>query len=323
MKKIISVLLISLIAISIVAGCTEIGIKKYKEYKYYKDNSVPVTATISKIEERTDSDDDTYYIGYVSYSYKEETFNDVYWKRVGSNSLGDKVSILIGRDNPRYIFHGETGLYIFIIACCLLVIMLNLLTKIVHKKIPDDTECYYITDGMVANDLKPKFTIFLSKSMLCIGTMFIIGNCLLSELFSITTKNVGITFFIFGVLFLFCSIFYINRISKTKYQLYIDKCVRKWSKNSGEDTDYYTTFSKLGTVNGDYGKEGNCYYMVVDHNGRLKNIYDVEFWKPSIDDNTLYNGGKIVLKNFIVDLFIMTISAFVYVGLIYMVIEHI
>lgn len=320
-KKPIGILILLVIAILL----TGVGVKTHKDYLYYKEIVVPITATITDIDE-VDDDGDTDYKMFVSYSYNGVNVRNVQWRTLNdkTKSIGDEVTIMIAPDEPDYVFKGRTGLVFFCFALVVLAIVLQLFTSRLHfDKNIGYGDILQITEYMVADDLKPWFRMFIANSMVFIGFSLFAGHIILPELFALDSQNIGAFLAEFGIIIVLTAWISIKRIPKKKYELYIDKCLKQWSEGSGDDETHYTRFETLGKVQGHHGIVGKRYYIVKNNRNKLCGIYDTRYWQPSVEDSSLINGTKTVIKNLFTDIGIAILSSSIYVGVIYAIIVKI
>lgn len=314
-KKPIGIVVLLLVAILL----TFWGVKVHKDYLYYKEIVVPITATITDIDE-VDDDGDTDYKMYVSYSYNGVNVRNIHWKTLNNRtkSIGDQVTIMIAPNEPDYVFKGRTGLVFFCFALIVLAFVLQKFTSRLHlDKDIGNSDILQITEYMVADDLKPSFRMFVSKSMVFIGFALFIGYIFIPELFGLDSKKIGVFLIEIGTVILLTAWISIKKIPKKDYELYIDKCLKQWSEGSGDDETHYTRFENLGKVLGNHGIVGKRYYIVKNNRNKLCGIYDTQYWQPAVEDASLINGSKTVIKNLFTDIGIAILSSAIYVGVIY------
>jgi len=139
----------------------------------------------------------------------------------------------------------------------------------------------------------------------------------------LNSQKIGIFLIGFGAVIFLSAWISIKRIPKKNYELYIDKCLKQWSEGSGDDETYYTRLETLGKVQGHHGIVGKRYYIVKNNRNELCGIYDTRYWQPSVEDASLINGTKTVIKNLFTDIGIAILSSSIYVGVIYAIIVKI
>lgn len=298
---------------------SSLGITTYNEYQYYKINAVPVTAEITQIEEE-DNEGTTDYKMYVSYEYNDTVVTNNHWKTLGNNHapLGSEITIKIDPDNPVFIFKEDDGLTFFVLALAFLAIMYCVFTEMIRKKSKSKLgEKNILTDKMLANDLKPRFLVYLSKLMVFFFFGLTLGSFVMPEAFGTDTRITGFVFLVLSMLVIYFAFKQIASMPKKQYKMNINKCIRKWSEGSGEDETFYTTFDKFGTVKENHGILGNRYYIIEDHNGFLRQIYDVTHWYPQIEDPSLTYGSKSLTSALTTELLagiVLVIIYFIIVG---------
>ena len=295
------------------------GTTDYYKFEKYKDTAVPVIGTVSKVKE-VDDDGDTDYRVYVTYEYDGILYEDIKVATFDENNyhIGEKVQFNVAPDKPDFIFKWETGTFGSIVAILFLSIACCILTELIHKKTGSqfgDTKI--ITDTMIANDLKPKFGVFSSKILISISTSFVIGHYMLPNLFGEGTRNTGFVFGILALIIYILAIKSVLRIPEKEYKLDIHKCLKQWSEGSGDDTTYYTLFSNYPKVTGRYGIVGRNYYFVKNKHDRMCQLYDMEYWQPAVEDATLSQASRTIVKNLIFDFFLEIVMSGLYIAIIY------
>ncbi|MBP3330144.1 MAG: hypothetical protein J6L89_04840 [Clostridia bacterium] len=117
------------------------GIEQRNEYYENKDIVIPVSATISDVNE---TDENDYSIA-VSYEYNNEVYEDVHWMTTDTKyKIGDIVEIRINPERPVYIFPEDNGTKDIIVGICLFIPSSAIITAVVihlikkGKKIPEE-----------------------------------------------------------------------------------------------------------------------------------------------------------------------------------------
>jgi len=90
------------------------GIGNVAEYHRNKDNVIEIPAHVSYIEDSNDGEGGTDYYHYITYTYNDRQYNNVYWKRTGySNSyaIGSPVTVKISPSKPDEIFRSGLDNY--------------------------------------------------------------------------------------------------------------------------------------------------------------------------------------------------------------------
>ncbi|MBE6783643.1 MAG: hypothetical protein E7536_06490 [Ruminococcaceae bacterium] len=104
------------------------GIEQRNEYYGNKDIVIPVSATISDINE---TDENEYSIA-VSYEYNNEVYEDVHWMRTNTKyKVGDIVEIRINPERPVYIFPEDNGTKDIVVGICLFIPSSAIITAVV------------------------------------------------------------------------------------------------------------------------------------------------------------------------------------------------
>lgn len=306
MKKRVGNIIFLIVAITAVVVCVYYyGIRYYAEYMNHRDIVVPHNATVTNITEHTDSDSDDYYKFYVSYIYNETECENIYWKTEYSlkHNVGDIVEIRIDPDNPKYILNEATrgDVMIFVIIIAVAGLIYYWLDKFYNKRVDMSGEKKLITDKKVAFDLRPKFLTVAAMILICVAVGTVVLYFMLRELFSAAFLWWMAAAFIIGMIFQILAVYSISKMPDKKYSLNSLMCEKKWIDNDGDTTQYYVSFPGISKV--DCNKlnylqmcEGSYYYILQKQGGGVCAIYPISEWSLALEDRSLRNVYKTLIK---------------------------
>lgn len=295
------------------------SIREYVEYMNRKDGVISQSAQITRIYEGTDSDDDEYYDYYVTYVYNGKKYENVYFDREYSEvyEKGTSLNIKIDSDEPSYIFHGERGDTAFFIIFGIISVFIGAFENLFYYyKQRRDVQIREITDKMIAKDLRPKGLLIAAIAGICFGSAVLVADKLMSELFGKVYIVWAVVIFIAGMVFQVLALLSVKK--KRKYTFNSRVCQRKWMDNSDdENIKYYAKFDEITSADltkAEYIEmcEGSIYYLVINHRGKICNIYPASIWRPAIEDRSLVEPKRILVKEIWINL---CISVAVMIGI--------
>lgn len=135
--------------------------QNYLEYVRLGNESVEVTAEITKIDEDQDSDGDSDYDIFVTYTYEGEKYSNVYYDRVGAEpEYGEKIMVQIDPQNPSNVRETTSSvnwkIYGFPLMCIagLWIFSSQLYEMIMAKKTEDIWQEFYHTKYLQCDIIK-------------------------------------------------------------------------------------------------------------------------------------------------------------------------
>lgn len=279
------------------------SIRNYAEYLNRKDTVVSQKAVVSRVYEGEDSDDDEYYDYYVTYEYEGKEYKDIYFTREYSDiyEKGAMLNIRIDSVDPAYIFHGKRGDAAFFIIFAIISVFMGAFENLFYYyKQRRDVQIREITDKMIAKDLRPKGLLIAAIAGICFGFSVLLGDKLMPELFGGIYIVWGVIFLIAGMVFQILALMFVKK--KRNYTFTSRVCQRKWIDDSDdENIKYYAKFDEL--ISKDLTKveyiemcEGSVYYLVINHRGKICNIYPASIWRPAIEDRSLIEPKRVLIK---------------------------
>lgn len=279
---------------------------QYADYLEHKGSLVSVPATVSRVQEYEDSDDDVRYNIYLSYEYDDDFYENVFWESKSKSQYdeGDEINVKISSDDPEYIKPTDIGggSLIFV-----LLVISSIVAACIHDtwfyKNKNVNDIRFIDEKVIMRELSPKLNFALANVAFGYGVGFVGSVFFLPDLIN----NMAFAFWgcLIGLVLLFIGIIRTLNLSDSEYSINVHKCLNCWSENDGDTTSNYVSFENIhekshGKKIFEHAVPGVPYYVLRNKRGSIMEIYDVHTWKLDVDFAGFKEGRrKSVLKGII------------------------
>ncbi len=292
-------------------------ISDYAQHEKYEGTFVKVNATVSKVTEYYDSDDGDSYKIYLSYECGDKLYKDVYWMETSSDdySRGDKLNIEVSSVNPEYINQSGklANQIVFIFALLSIATSWFVYSSSFYKTGKNLDERRILNEKMIIYELSPKAVSALMNSLFGFGAVMCGGAVFMPSVY--TTNGWAEMFFVFGIIIFILLALRVHNVSKERIVIDSHKCKATWTESDGDTTSEYVQFE--GIIEKSHGRKvyahaqsGNTYYVLKNKKRQVREIYDVNEWTVSVDNNNLNSAAWKVVRRYFIETLVVSVFMF-------------
>ena len=294
-----------------------IFVSDYAQYEKYDGTFVKVNAMVSKVTEYYDSDDGDSYKIYLSYECGDKKYTDVYWMKTTSDdySKGDILTVEVSSDNPEYINQsGKLSNQIaFIFVILSVVTSWFVYSSSFYKKGKTRDDRRILNEKMIIHELSPKAVSVLMNSLFGFGASMCGGAVFMSSVY--TTNGWAEMFFAMGIIIFILLATRVHKVSKERIIIDSHRCKATWTESDGDTTSEYVQFEGIaGKSHGRkiyaHAQTDKTYYVLKNKKGCVREIYDVNEWAVTVDNDNLTSAAWKVVRRYFIESLVVSVFMF-------------